>query len=40
MIKAFNKNIGQQELMERVAAMHDKAITAQKITTLNARWAK
>ena len=39
-IKAFNKNIGQQELMERAAAMHDKALTAQKIKTLNTRWAK
>jgi len=40
MIKAFNKNIGQQELMERAAAMQDNRITAQKIATLNTRWAK
>jgi hypothetical protein len=39
-IKAFNKNIGQQELMERAAAMQDKALTRQKIAVLNKRWTK
>jgi hypothetical protein len=37
-IRAFNPNIGQQELMERAALMQDVYCTSQKIKTLQARW--
>lgn len=37
-IRAFNPNIGQQELAERAALMQDAYCTPQKIKTLQARW--
>lgn len=39
-IRAFNPNIGQQELMERAALMEDVFCTSQKIKVLKARWRK
>ena len=37
-IKAFNPNIGQQELMERSALYQDKNCNSIKIATMQARW--
>lgn len=39
-IRAFNPNIGQQELMERAALYQDKNCTPAKTKALNARWRK
>ena len=39
-IRAFNPNIGQQELMERAALMQDVFCTPMKVKAIQARWMK
>jgi hypothetical protein len=39
-LRAFNPNIGAQELMERAALMQDVRCTRQKIQAMKSRWAK
>lgn len=39
-IRAFNPNIGEQELMERASLMQDVNCTPTKVKAIQARWKK